>query len=127
MSTIIERVCDHLDAENLLAGWLVQRYRWRDSAYDGRPMFVIRRMGGGGSADYLVQNPDIQLILVTASHLDIATGEQRMVDILRYLRGNYKSPGIKYYKPMSNIIGPFELENGRGVFELNIRCMTDDQ
>tara|TARA_B100000408_G_C10309709_1_gene228264 strand:- start:2911 stop:3294 length:384 start_codon:yes stop_codon:yes gene_type:complete len=127
MSNFLINVRDHLDAASLLAGFDVQYYKWNDARRDGRPMFVLRRPGPGGTSDYLVQRPQVLLILVSANHLDIDDSETRMHDILRYLRGNYKSPGIKHYEPLGGITGPLYTEDGRGVFQLNVQCLTDDQ
>ena len=125
MSDLLLDVRDHLQGQDLLDGLQVQFYRWTDA--DGTPTFVIRRAGTGGASDHLVQRPDIRLILVTGSASDVRAGEVRMHNILRYLRGAYSSASVLNYQPMSGVIGPNYLENGRGVFELNIRCLTDDQ
>ena len=127
MSDFLPNVRGHLDAANLLDGFQVQYYRWDDAIRDGRPMFVLRRPGPGGASDYLVQRPQVLLILVSASERDVRESETRMHDILRYLRGNYKSPGIKYYEPIGGIAGPTRTEDGRGIFQLNVQCLTDDQ
>ncbi|MAX51662.1 MAG: hypothetical protein CMH22_15985 [Methylophaga sp.] len=127
MSNFLVNVRNHLDAGNLLDGFQVQYYKWNDARRDGRPMFVLRRPGPGGASDYLVQRPQVLLILISASERDVRDAENSMHEILRYLRGNYKSPGIKNYEPLGGITGPTYTEDGRGVFQLNVQCLTDDQ
>ena len=125
MSELLPSVRDHLADADLLDGYRVLMYRWTDS--EGTPTIVFLRSGTGGASDYLVQRPDVRIVLVTGSASDVRAGEVRMHQILRYLRHSYKAAGVLHFQPMSGVIGPSYLENGRGVFELNIRCLTDDQ
>lgn len=123
-TTVLERVRDHLQDAGLLAGYTVRFYRWTDGEQGA---FIVLRYGGAGTADYLVQRPDVRLILVTDSAASVRAGEVRMYEILRFLRGNYRAPGLMSANPVGGIIGPSYLEDGRGVFELNITAITDNQ
>lgn len=125
MSELLPSVRDHLASADLLDGYRVQMYRWTDG--DATPVIVFLRATSSGASDYLVQRPDVRIVMVTGSASDVRDGEVRMHHILRYLRHSYKTSGVLHFQPMSGVIGPSYLENGRGVFELNIRCLTDDQ
>lgn len=123
---LLTRVKEHLDAGNLLTGYAVKYFRYSDADTNERGEFVLLRPAGtSGESDFIVQTPDVQIVLV-AQPEGILTGDAKMLEILRYLRNNFDSASVLGFEPIGPVIGPRYLENGRPVFELNVRCTVLD-
>lgn len=124
MSNVYERIENHLAAADLLDGYFVQYRRWNDA--NKAATLLIRKMQSGAS-DHLVQRVGIKLVLMTEPRQNIEQAEERLQLILRYIRANYKAPGLLFIQPISEVKGPFALSDDRAAFELDLRCLTDDQ
>jgi len=129
---LLQRIQGHLDAEGLLAGYDTLYFRWTDEQVNGNTPFILfRAAGSAGDDNYVVQYPDVRIILV-ANPSGAVAGDARMREIIRFFRADdgYRITGasgeVLSVAPIGPVIGPLYLENDRPIWELNVRCLVDD-
>lgn len=123
-TTILTAVRTWLDADGLLDDYAVRFNRWTDEIEGGSGEFVLLRMSSGsGENDALVISPDVRLIIV-ASPEKVIEAQDRIWQISDYMRQPGAPEGVIKFAVLANPMGPMYLENGRGVFELNVRVFV---
>ena len=126
-ATLLERVKTHIDAASLNAGYAVRYFRWTDAYVAGSTPFILYRQSGSGASDILLQDTRVSIILVGTPTTVVAT-DTRAQEILRYVRGSTVSTeGAVRFDPVGTVMGPMYLENGRPMFEVTVRVLTEDQ
>jgi len=127
-ATLLQRVKDHIDAANLLAGYGVRYFQWTDADESGTTPFVMFRQSGSGDSSILLQDTQVSIVLVGSGPTKILDTDTRAQAILRYLRGStVDTVGAVRFDPIGTVRGPMKLENGRPVFEIVVRVFTEDQ
>lgn len=123
---LLDRVEDHLQAGNLLDGYRVNHYRWSDQDLNGDGQVILFRMAGtSGFGAHVIQRPDVSIQML-CSPRQVRNGDARMLQILQYLRANFQTDGVVNMWPIGPYTGPVYLENNRAMFELVVRCVTED-
>lgn len=123
-TTVIEALRNHLDDDNLLDGYEVRYNRWSDQIENGAGDFVLLRMAGaGGQSNRLLQQVDVRILMV-ADPTTVMTAQDRIWEIADYLREPGAPAEVVKFAVLANPIGPQYLENGRGVFDLNVRVFV---
>ena len=118
---LIDALEDWLNAAGLLAGYSVAKNRWSDTQeQSGGEFIVIRNAGAGGTSNRLLKQIDLRVILV-ASPTSVVDGQNRMDQIVDYLRADAQPPTVVKYAVTSNPVGPLYMEDGRAVIEINVR------
>lgn len=124
-ATLLQRVSAHLAAANLLDGYDVKYFRYTDANTQG-PLVMFRMAGSEGSeTDFTVQYPDITMVMVATPTTAVSASE-RMRQILQYLRRDFQGDGLLYIEPLSAVMGPYYMEDGRPWFQLEIRVIVND-
>lgn len=124
---ILEKVRDHINAAALLTGYAAKYFRWTDADVQGTTPFILfRRPGSGGDSNILLQQTDV-LIQLVGTPTTVVAGDARMQSILRLFRGSTSQTGVVRFDPIGPVRGPLYLENGRPVWELLVRVMTENQ
>lgn len=123
---LIKRVKQHVIDASLTTGYTLKHFRWSDKDINGKNPFIVFRQSGSGVSNILLQQTDV---LIQLSQIPTATksGDDNMQAILRLFRGDTVQAGIVRFEPIGTVLGPFMLENGRRLWELTIRCFTEDQ
>lgn len=124
---LLQRLKGHIiDTGGLLASYSLRYYRWLDSDISGSGSVVLFRMSGSsGSVDSEVQFPDVMIQLLT-NRDEVTQADADMLDVVQYLRANYKSADAFLFTPIGTFTGPNYLDNGRAMFETIIRCGVSD-
>lgn len=122
-ATLLQAIKAHIiDDGELLDGYAVRYYRWRDSDLAGTlPVVLFRRSGTGGTSDHEVQFPDVSIQIVV-DPAAVVTGDSDMTAVVRYCRANYTTSGVFNIQPLGEMTGPTYLQNGRAMFEIVLRC-----
>jgi hypothetical protein len=124
---LLERVSGAITAAGLHTGYAIKYFRWTDADVAGTaPFMLFRRPGTGGDSNTLVQAQDVMIQLV-ATPTTVVAGDERMQAILKLLRQPTTQAGVVRFMPLGAVRGPLYLENGRPVWELNVRVVTEDQ
>ena len=126
-ATLLQRAKAHIiDDGGLLSGYALRYYRWSDSDLAGAGSVALFRMTGTtGSVQTPAQFLDVSLFLL-ADPQGVKTADDDMLGVLQYLRANYEDTGVFNFFPLAGYTGPVFLENGRGMFEMVIRCGVED-
>ena len=128
MIELLERVETHLSDQ--LDGWTLRYYMWTDADLNGAADVALLRMNGtGGANNHEVQFQDVSLSLMCDPSA-IKSTDETMTAILRHLRESYDAGSVInvdvfFMRPIS-YMGPVRLQNGRCLFEMVIRCATED-
>lgn len=123
---LLERVSAHLSDAGLLTGYDVLYFKWTDEREAQNTPFVLFRMAGTSGVDnQCVQYPDVRILLVGTPTTAVDT-DSDAYSLHRYFRTDFEGSGTTYFEPLGQVIGPTYLENGRPVFEINVRCLVDD-
>ena len=129
---LLQRMRSHLDQGNLLDGYKVLFYRWSDQDLNGSGQVILFRMPGTeGDGAHVIQRPDIEINMLCDPD-QVAAGDARMLQILQYLRANFETaednPFGRVFNmwPIGVYSGPTYLQNNRAMFNLVVRCMTED-
>lgn len=117
---LMQSVYDHL-GDTLLAGLQRKYFRWTDADEQGTANFVVLRNNGAGIRDASVQRPDLKMMLVFKP-TDAVIGNQKSEAIFQKLADGTKPNTMLKIEPMGAVTGPYYLENGRCVYEINMRC-----
>ena len=124
--TLMRRLRDHLQAANLLDGYQVEFYRWSDQNLRGDGQVIVFRMPGtSGVGAHVIQRPDVSIQIICGP-TQVEDGDNRMLQILQYLRENFSTTDVFNMWPTGSYTGPMYFENNRARFELVVRCMTTD-
>lgn len=124
--TLLQHMRDHLDAANLLDGYTVNFYRFSDQDLNGDGDVIVFRMTGTeGTGAHVIQRPDISIQML-CNPARVVDGDNRMLQILRYIRANFTATDIFNMWPIGVYTGPTYLQNNRARFELVVRCMTEN-
>ena len=123
---LLDRVSALITAAGLMAGYTEKYFKWTDSDINGKNPFIVLRQSGSGISNILLQQTDV-LIQLSQVPTAIEAGDLRMKDILLLFRGQTVSTDIVRFDPIGTVLGPFYLENGRPIWELTVRCFTEDQ
>lgn len=124
---LLRKVSGHLDNAGLLTGYAKKYFRWSDADVKGTANFVLFRMSGtAGARDATVQRPDVRILLVCKANEVEVDGSQKAEAIFANFAGTTAPVGIIKFEPLGTVNGPFYLDNGRGVFEIIVRCFVSD-
>lgn len=126
-SSLFQRLYDFLDSENLTDGYTKRFYEWReDRENEEIPILLFAMDGAGGSDNEVIQTPIVDLyIIFNQQNTGIESG--KMFDMLRALRSQRKIAGVIRFEPASTMIGPMTTKAGNKMFNLKVRCFTEDQ
>ena len=139
-ASLLQRISGHLAAGplnadnpeegNLLTGYAVRYYRWSDEDLNKSGQVILFRMKGtSGPGAHVIQRPDVSIQMLCDPQ-EVKAGDDRMLQILQYLRDNFTVTGengdVFNLWPTSPYAGPFYLQNNRANFELIVRCMVTD-
>lgn len=124
---LINRVRNHIvDDGGLLSSYEVKYYRWSDRDLQGSANVALFRMSGtSGRSDPEAQQHDVSLLLMRDKSSS-RTADADMLSVLQYLRANFETTGVFAMSPLGAYTGPSFLENDRAIFEMVIRCGTED-
>jgi hypothetical protein len=123
---LLEKIAAHLDDAGLLTGYTKKYFRWTDADVNGAANFVLFRMAGtAGARDATVQRPDVRILLV-CNATDVIAASQKADAIFANFAGITTPPGVIKLEPLGTVGGPFYMANGRGVFEIIVRCFVSD-
>ena len=124
-ATLLQRVSAHLAAANLLDGYDVQYLRYTDANTQG-PLVMFRMAGSEGAlTDFTVQYPDVTMIMIATPTTAVSASE-RMREIVQFMRDDFQGDGLLYIEPLSAVMGPYYMEDGRPWFQLEIRVIVND-
>lgn len=126
MTPLLNTLKGHLDAGGLFDGWSVVYWQMydEDTATDAPPV-VMMRPDGGGEANEYGQQPD-----VTIAILGGVNGYSQAADLATriklYLIEHNTAEQVVNFEILADVIGPTVLDNGRPMFQLNVRCWTEN-
>jgi hypothetical protein len=124
--SLLQSVIGFLQDASLLDGLAVRYYRWTDADLNGNGNFIVVRMSGtSGIRNATVQSPDVRLLLVFPA-ASVTTGSQIADAIFAKFSDATAPYGVLKFEPLSTVSGPYYLDNGRGVFEIIVRCFVQD-
>lgn len=124
--TILSATRDHVNDAGLLAPYEDLYFRWSDSDVGGNTPFILFRFpGSNGPSSILLQQRDVLIVLVDTKG-ESERGHDRISAIERLFRQGGIQPGIRRFEVLGGLNGPLYLENDRPVWQLNIRCYTED-
>lgn len=113
---------DHLAALPELEGFNRIFYRWYDEdVQQGASPFLLLRPDGGGTANELMQQPDVRLAVCTNGP---SQADSVARAIKQYLIDNHAVSGVCNFQILADVTGPFPLENERNVSQLTVRLWT---
>ena len=126
MLNLLNTVKGHLDQGGLFDGWSVVFYRWYDddTAADASPTVLIRP-DGGGTPDPYGQRPDVVIAAMGAVNDPVTPGDL-MQAVKLYLLEHHAAPQIINFEILGDVAGPMMSANGRPVYQLNVRCWTEN-
>lgn len=126
MRNLLDTVKGHLDAGGLFDGWKVVYYRLydEDTAVGAEPV-VMMRTDGGGEANEYGQQPDVSFVIVGSQYGDVEAGNLAQA-IKLYLIEHNTADRIVNFEILADVIGPSALDNGRPMFQLNVRCWAEN-
>lgn len=123
---VLDRVSAFVAAAGYETGLSVKYHRWSDKDFDNKGGFICYRRTGDGGSNVLLQQTDIDIVLVKGPR-SVQTGDDLMASILKLFRGSTTTAGVIRFDPVGTVRGPIRLENGRPLWELTVRCFTEDQ
>ena len=125
MKTLLNRVKTFITAAGLDTGYTWRFHTWTDADSAGKVPTIFLRGDGAGQSNAVIQQNDV-LIQLIGNPQAVEAMDTRMEAILALFRGTTTTSGVIRFDPLSNVRGPFYLENGRPVFQLSVRCITED-
>lgn len=123
---VLQRVKQHMDDAGLLAGYDVKYFRWTDADVEGAEPFVLFRQSGETGSDEFVQGILVQITLVTVP-TGVVAADALMEEIMDLFLADGSETGAFRFDVQGGVVGPMYLDNGRPVFTLDVRVMTEDQ
>jgi hypothetical protein len=126
-ATLLKRVRDHIFIDGgLLTGFETRYFRWTDADLQGSADIALFRMSGTfGDTVEAVQFNDVSLYAMCDAE-SMKSTDDAMLAVLQYLRADYSTAGVFGMTPIGTYTGPTALQNGRCIFEMVIRCGTED-
>ena len=122
---LLESLANDLANRGLLNGYAIKYYRWKDKDLSGSAKFVLFRMAGSsGPRDSVVQSPDVKILFVGEPD-DIRNVNDIADGVFNYFAGIEKPEFVQKLEPLASVLGPYELDNSRCVFEVNVRCFIE--
>ncbi len=110
----------------IIAGYTAKFYRWTDADVKGAADFIVFRMSGtSGQRDQFMQQPDVRILVVGAATKIKETNEAADA-IYAFFAGTDTALGVTKLEPIATVAGPYFMDNGRCVFEVNVRCFVPD-
>lgn len=125
-NALLDKVSAHIAAQGYETGLTVKYHRYSDKDLDGKTNFICYRRAGDGGSNVLLQATDVNIVLVTSPN-SVQTGDDLMTNILKLFRNSTVQAGIVRFDPVGNVRGPRRLENGRPLWELTVRCYTENE
>jgi hypothetical protein len=113
----------YLADAGLLDGYQVRFNRWSDADLEGAGNFVLFRVAGPGVSNRIQQRYDVDVYMVAEPDSYVAT-QNAIAAVASYLRAAVIPPNAVRYSVPSNPTGPFEMTNGRQVFQLAVQVYT---
>lgn len=128
--SLLQRLQTHLDGAGLLSGYQVRFYRWSDQDLNGSGQVILFRMPGTeGDGAHVIQRPDMEISILCDPD-QVKAGDERMLQILQYIRANFDVDNAfgRMFSlwPIGVYTGPTYLENNRALFRLVVRAVTED-
>lgn len=121
-ATLLQAMSTYLASE--INGYTVKYYKWTDQDLAGSGEFVVFRMVQSGNSNNLISRP-VMLIQVVANPATVTAADAVIHNVHDALLANDAPTGMVKVNPVGRPMGPYYLENGRAVFELNVRCYVD--
>ena len=126
MSTAAERLRDWIDGEGILTGWGVYVGTYNDKRDLGTKTLMIQEQSTGSGNVYL-QRHNLDLIFIAGTPLETVTVKNKSQELARAARVNDTgATGLVKINPEGNPRGPFYMEDGRAVYELEVSVWTED-
>lgn len=122
---LLEALASDLGVKGLMNGFVPKYHRWSDTDMKGQANFVLFRMAGtGGIRNSVVQSPDVRILVV--AYPDTLTSADDMAnDIYRYFASIDKPDYVVKLEPVGGVMGPYNADNGRVIYELVVRCFIE--
>lgn len=122
--SILNDVKNFIVNSDLLAGYHIQLYQWRDKGDKVSLYAVFRPDGGTAIRDDLASESYILVSLVGSNKtgFDVANKAQELID---YIKSN-SSAEFGYIENMGGISGPVFTEDNRMVVQLQFRIVHDN-
>lgn len=120
---VMQSLRQYLADAALLDGYQVRFNRWSDADLEGAGNFVLFRVAGPGVSNRIQQRHDIDLYMV-AEPASYVTTQNAIQAVAEHLRQAVQPPDVVRYSVPSNPAGPFEMTNGRQVFQLAVQAYT---
>lgn len=125
-AALLENIANHLTDAGLLTGLDKKFYRWTDADLNGSADFIVFRMAGtAGARDATLQQPDVRILLCVMP-ANVKLGNQKADAIFANFAGTSTATGVVKFEPLATVSSPMYLDNGRAVFEINVRCFVQD-
>lgn len=125
-AALLETIATHLTDAGLLTGLTKKYYQWTDADEKGSADFIVFRMSGtAGARNATLQQPDVRILLCVKA-ANVKTGNAKADAIFANFAGISTAPGVVKFEPLATVMGPMYLDNGRAVFEINVRCFVQD-
>lgn len=118
---VMQSLRQHLADAGLLDGYQVRFNRWSDQDLQQAGGFVLFRVAGPGTSNRIQQRYDINVYMASGTDNYVAT-QNDIAAVADYLRAAIQPTNVVRYAVLSNPIGPFELTNGRQVFQLAVQA-----
>lgn len=113
---------EHLAAGEQLTGLEPVFFRlYPENTEAGAADSILFRPDGGAKPTDLMQQPGVTMAICTERP---DTGYERMVAIRDYLIENHIADGVCNFEILADVVGPYSLESGRSIYELNVRVWT---
>jgi len=121
--SVMQSLRQYLADAGLLDGYQVRFNRWSDADLEGAGNFVLFRVAGPGVSNRIQQRHDIDLYMAAEPESYVAT-QNAIEAVSGHLRAAVIPPNAVRYSVPSNPTGPFEMTNGRQVFQLAVQAYT---
>jgi hypothetical protein len=116
---VLESLQSWLDTAGLLTGYQSRFNLWTDAEEGGGGDFVLFRFAGPGTGNRIEQRYDINIYLI-AEPANYIQAQNRINAIRAHLASVQSPPDVVRYAVPGMPTGPFEMANGRKVFELAV-------
>jgi hypothetical protein len=123
--SLLQKVSTHAATVINPADYNIKYFRWSDADMNGNTPFIVYRKAGDGSSNILLQQVDV-MIQLCQNPDSVVVGDAAMDLILRLFRGQTVQDGVIRFDPIGGVQGPMYLQNGRPIWELTIRCFTEN-
>lgn len=118
---VMQSLRQYLEDAGLLTGYTVRFNRWSDYDLDQAGNFVLFRISSPGVANRIQQRYDIDIYMVAEPETYVTT-QNDIAAVADYLRSIAQPPDVVRYSVPGTPTGPFEMTNGRQVFQLVVQA-----